>query len=146
MSTFRVLEAYSMLRREVSLISAAKLKALDFGHKQMMILFRLTQSPAGMTELADFSQSDKASISRAVDSLEAAGWVKRTVPGEDRRKSVIELTSKGKLKAAKADEIRQHIGEQINQTLNAQEQKELSRLLNKVSSGLQEMRKTKGDL
>lgn len=118
------------------------LKEMDFGHKQMMILLCLEKSKASMTELAEFCISDKASISRAVDSLEAAGWVKRSVPGEDRRKSVIELTAKGRTKAEKADQIRQYISEQINLTITAVEQKELARLLNKVAQGLDKNRQS----
>jgi DNA-binding MarR family transcriptional regulator len=141
MSTFTVLDAYSALRREISLVRSVELKALDFGYKQMVILYRLTQGNCAMGELAEYTQSDKASATRAVESLESAGWVKRIADPADRRKIIIELTARGRQKAAKAIEIRDHIGERVNATLNANEQKELSRLLNKVVEGLQEIRK-----
>jgi DNA-binding MarR family transcriptional regulator len=141
MSTFIVLDSYSALRRELSLIRSVELKSLDFGYKQMMILYRLTLSNASMGEIADYTQADKASTTRAVESLEKAGWVRRIADDEDRRKIIIELTARGKQKAVKAHEIRDHIGQQVNATLTAAEQKELSRLLNKVVEGLQEQRK-----
>lgn len=141
MSTFSVLEAYAKVRREVSLISAARLKALDFGQKQMMILFRLGEDDCSMSELGEFTQSDKASITRAVDSLEAAGWLERKPSSEDRRKIMVGLTTKGKQKARQARDLRNFIGERLNETLTPTERKDLARLLNKVAEGLLEKRK-----
>jgi DNA-binding MarR family transcriptional regulator len=140
MSTFEVLDAYSSLRREISLIRAAEMRALDFGYKQMLILYRLTKSSASMGELAEFSQSDKASATRAVGTMEGSGWVKKVFDPTDRRKVFIELTAQGRRKAAKADVLRHHIGQRVNKTLSVQEQKELARLLKKVVLGLQENR------
>ena len=140
MSTFEVLEAYSTLRREVSLISATRLKALAFGLKQMQILYRLTLSAAAMGELAEYTRSDKASITRAVSSMEKSGWVRRLDVKGDRRKIVIELTAKGRGKADKALDLRHYIGQRLNETITPAEQKELSKLLRKVADGLQKQR------
>lgn len=128
-----------MMRRELALKRAAQLKSSDIGgHMQSTILYRLASSPATMGELADFALADKASTTRTVASLEAAGLVKRVAHEGDRRITIIELTSKGKTMAAKAQEMRASMSEWINSTLTVSERKELVRLLSKVVQGLQE--------
>ena len=140
MSTYPVLDAYSLVRREIGLLKSIEMKALDFGPKQMMILYRLSISSATMGEIAEYTLSDKASTSRAVTSLESAGLVKRVNQEGDRRVTVIELTSKGKTKAAKAIEIRDFIGKRFSSILDSSEQKQLAHLLNKVGQGLRDQR------
>ena len=140
MSTFEVLEAYAMLRREIGLIRATELKNHGFSYKQMMILFRLSSADATMGDLADFTMSDKASTTRAVETMEQAGLIKRVSDPHDRRKVIVALTPKGKLKSVKALEIRDHIGKRVNESLTLNERRELSRLLRKVVGGLQENR------
>jgi DNA-binding MarR family transcriptional regulator len=137
---FQVLDAYSALRRELSLMRAAEMKDLAFGHNQLVLIFRLSQSSAALNELAEYTSSDKASTSRTVASLEEAGFVKRVPHKTDRRISMIELTSKGRKMAEQTTEIRNYIGENVNATLTVAEQKTLASLLNKVVQGLREQR------
>lgn len=47
------------------------------------------------TEVAERTAMDKVAVSRAVTSLLADGRVKRQLHGEDRRRSVLELSAKG---------------------------------------------------
>jgi DNA-binding MarR family transcriptional regulator len=138
---YPLLEAYVKLRREVSLIGAVKLKESEMGQKQMQILYRLTEAPRTMSELADFTQSDKASTTRTVDSLAKEGLVRRLEDKTDRRKCVIALTAKGERRAEKAQEIREYIGERLNKMLSAGERETLTELLNKAAAGLAGQRK-----
>jgi DNA-binding MarR family transcriptional regulator len=140
MSTFTILDAFATLRRELSLILAAQLKSTDFGHKQMVILYRLIQSPTSMGELATYCQSDPAATTRTVAALERSGFVKRVGDANDNRRSIIELTKKGKIKAAKANDIRREIGTRINQTLTADELVLMGELFNKIIKGLQDQK------
>jgi DNA-binding MarR family transcriptional regulator len=137
---FPVLEAYSKLRRELTRIGAAKLKPVGLGLKQMVILYRLIESPRTMTELTDYAQSDKASTTRTVEALARAGLVRRRDHGDDRRKRVIQLTAKGQQKAKRAEEVRNSIGECLDETLTAQERKTLTELLGKVVASLAQKR------
>jgi DNA-binding MarR family transcriptional regulator len=133
-----ILDAYASLRRELSLIFASQLKSTEFGHKQMVILYRLVQSPTSMSDLADFIQSDPAATTRAVAALEKVGYVKRVRDESDNRKTIIELTRNGQAKAAKASELRKVIGSMVNETLNPKERVLFAELLNKVANGLQQ--------
>lgn len=139
-SNFPVLEAYAKLKREVSRIGAIELKAIDLGIKQMAILFHLIESPCTMSELAEYAQSDKASTTRTVESLVSSGYVKRLATDGDRRVRQVALTEKGRKKAKLAHEVREHIGARLEETLTAEERKLLARLLNKVTTGLQQKR------
>jgi DNA-binding MarR family transcriptional regulator len=141
MATFPLLEAYAKLRREVSLLGASALKESEMGQKQMQLLYRLSQSPCAMSELADFAQSDKASTTRTVESLVKDGLARRLDDRDDRRRCVIQLTAKGEKRAGKALNVREYIGERLNDTLNAGEREMLTQLLIKVAAGLSAQRK-----
>lgn len=59
----------------------------------MAVLGRFPGLSAG--ELAERTAMDKVAVSRAVTSLLAAGRLKRRTHGDDRRRSVLELSAKG---------------------------------------------------
>lgn len=136
MSNFTVLESYLSLRREVALLRAHETRNSDFGHNQVSVLYKLSQGPATMGDLSDYTLSDKASVTRTVSLLEKAGFVKRTQSPEDRRVIVIELTSKGKVLAQKAQHIRNSIGQKLNESLSDKERKQFISLVHKIVTGL----------
>jgi DNA-binding MarR family transcriptional regulator len=140
MSTFDVLEAYAAARREILRIRAIEMREHDFGQKQMTILYRLTRSSASMGELAEYTISDKASTSRTVASLEAAGDLKRVSDPDDRRVTLIELTPKGRIKAAHAVKLRKIIAQRVNRSLGKDERATLVELLNKMTNYLEQSR------
>lgn len=140
MSTFELLDAYAAARREILKIRSSEMRALDFGQKQMTILYRLTLSGASMGELADYTLSDKASTTRTVDSLQEAGYVKRTSDPDDRRVTLIELTPKGRAKAAKAVKMRKVIAQKVNGALESGDRKKLVELLTQLTNHLKNSR------
>jgi DNA-binding MarR family transcriptional regulator len=132
MSSSEVLDSFIALRRHVALIRASEASALDFGHNQIAILYKLSLGPATMGALADYTLSDKASISRTVNLLEDSGFIKRVSDPSDRRVTSIELTAKGRAQSEKAVEIRKSIAKKLDSTLTTAERKQLSALVNKV--------------
>jgi DNA-binding MarR family transcriptional regulator len=132
MSTTEILDSFVALRRHVALIRASEASALDFGHNQIAILYKLSLGPATMGALADYTLSDKASISRTVNLLEDAGFIKRVSDPNDRRVTHIELTAKGRVQSEKAVEIRKNIAKKLDGALTVAERKQLSELVNKV--------------
>jgi DNA-binding MarR family transcriptional regulator len=140
MSTFELLDAYAAARREILRIRSVELRALDFGQKQMMIMYRLSRSGASMGELAEYTLSDKASTTRTVASLQEAGLVKRAGNPNDRRMTLIELTSKGRAKAAEAVRLRKVIAQKVNHALGAADRKTLVELLNQLTNQLKKSR------
>ena len=88
MSTSSILDAYSSLRRELSLIFASHLKSSECGYKQTVILYCLKKTPTSMSELSALCQSDPAATTRTVAALEKAGYVKRV---QDLREPILRL-------------------------------------------------------
>jgi DNA-binding MarR family transcriptional regulator len=138
MSTNQMMDAYSNLKRELSLIVAENLKAASFGHNQMLVIYFLTRSPLSMNELSSLCNSDPASTTRTVASLEKAGLVKRRRDPNDSRKAIIELTRKGLSRAEEVHELRSTIGTLLNETLSTEEQNQFVQLLSKVSQQLRD--------
>lgn len=61
-----------------------------------MILGYLRKNPgAGVSELADFEQTSRPTMSSHVKRLEAAGWVRRTDDAEDGRRQGLTVTPAG---------------------------------------------------
>jgi DNA-binding MarR family transcriptional regulator len=145
MSSNTILDAYSSLRRELSLIFAAQLKDSECGYKQTLILYQLSRAPhskpISMSDLATFSQSDPAATTRTVAALEKFGFVKRVQDETDNRKTLVELTKAGQRKAVHASEARKKIAVMVNETLSVKEREIFADLLGKVANGLKEKKK-----
>ena len=137
-ATLQILDAFSALRREIGLILAGELKSAGMGYNQMLITYHLTRSPLPMNELSSLSNSDPASTTRTVSALVKAGIVKRTSDSKDSRRSIIELTKKGQVRAVEALKIRKKIGKMLGSTLSPDEEKNFVQLLKKVKSQLSE--------
>lgn len=132
MSTFSILESYVSLRRTVALLWAAETKHLEFGHNQILVLYKLTSGSFTMGELVEATYSDKASMTRTVASLEESGLVKRKTDDQDRRVIRVELTPKGKMYGDKAREIRNALGQKLEETLSPTERKQFQNLIGKI--------------
>lgn len=141
MSKHAVFENYISLRREVNLALGERLRKSQFGHKQMLILYYLSRGSISMRELAEFTLSDPAAISRAVASLEKDGYVVRKTDSDDQRKVLVSLTAKGRTKARKADAIREDLATSVDDTLSAREREQLASLIGKVVRGLRSQTK-----
>lgn len=117
-------------------MAAGQLRDCDLGSKQMQILYRLSESPCSMRELAEYTVSDKATVTRAVETLVQAGWAKRVDGIEDRRKRIIHLTKAGAKKALGAKDVRNFIGEELEKSLTPLERKQFVILTNKIAGSL----------
>lgn len=125
----------------MSLVTSQELKKFPYGHKQMMVLYHLgRRGPLTMGELADITLSDKATITRAIASLEELQFVKRVPDKDDNRKIHIHLLAKGKIQADKAQIVRSTLEGKIEKSLSDDEQAHLTVLLEKLVRGLQSQR------
>ena len=141
MQTNKVIDAWAQVRRELNLVTSQELKKFPYGHKQMLVLYHLgRRGPLTMGELADVTLSDKATITRAVASLEKLQFVKRAPDKDDNRKVHIHLLAKGKVQADKAQVVRRALVGKIERSLGDAEQTQLATLLEKLARGLQDQR------
>lgn len=134
--SLQILESFSALRREIGLIFAQELKAMNFGYNQMLVVYYLTKGPLPMNEISALSYSDPASTTRTVTSLEKAGLVKKSSDPKDSRRSIVELTRKGQLRAREVLKARTKLGERIGMTLPSKDRQQLVGLLEKVRLNL----------
>ncbi|MGE3386034.1 MAG: MarR family winged helix-turn-helix transcriptional regulator [Bdellovibrionales bacterium] len=113
------------------------LRELGFGPKQLVAL-RLVgkRKQCTMAEIADGTNSDKASVTRIVSSLVAAGWLQREHGVSDRRQIFITLSAKGSRNFSKIEKTYGLIADHLASVLEPKEQKELLRLLTKIENGI----------
>jgi MarR family transcriptional regulator for hemolysin len=77
--------------------SQLKENGLDITVDQWLILKALSDNPeANQNELAETVFKDKASVTRIIDILVISGWLEREADEENRRRSRLTITRKGK--------------------------------------------------
>ncbi len=95
-------------------------------------------APLPILEIADRTVTVVPGITGLIDRLEAAGLVKRARCDEDRRVVYVALTSKASKLLAKLDQPVVDLHKRLMGHLSRTEVNELTRLLDKVRSGLPE--------
>jgi DNA-binding MarR family transcriptional regulator len=79
---------------------------LGLSAQDALILGYLKRNPgAGVSELADFEQISRPTMSSHVKRLEAAGWLNRTDDAEDGRRQGLTVTAAG---ARKHEQVQRH--------------------------------------
>ncbi|MCX7791670.1 MAG: MarR family transcriptional regulator [Chloroflexaceae bacterium] len=122
---------------------------LDDGDRQVLRAFNLSPSQfavlllldgeAGwrLTDLSERLLVDKSTITRIVDRLESAGLVRREADPDDRRVQRVVLTGEGQQTRDRARAAHELSIERRMGALDADEQRELLRLLTRLRDGLQ---------
>lgn len=101
MFTTSITQIYKSLQR----IKNREMTEFNLKGTHTMCIFRLGQNPEGMTltALSAACEEDKAAMSRTVAELTGDGFV--TVGSERKYRAPITLTDKGRLVAARVDEM-----------------------------------------
>ena len=86
------------------------------------------------TEVAERTAMDKVAVSRAVTSLLASGRLKRRLHGDDRRRSVLELSAKGYRIYDEVAPLALRLEQELLSNLDADEQHWLERILGKLEA------------
>lgn len=134
---FPVLDSYGYLRRSVAQLGAAELRRIRMGTKQMGILYNLSTGAAKTSsELAENTQSDRATVSRCLTGLIREGLVSRSTDPRDRRWEILTLTAAGKRRAEKANQVRGRIEKVLAGALTAREREILPKLLDKIADAV----------
>lgn len=84
------------------------------------------------TELSKRVFRSKHAITRAVDTLEKEGWVKREGIGKDRRNRRVTVTTKGLNLVRRMVPFREEMGSRIMSTLDGAEAAQLSTILKRL--------------
>lgn len=137
LSNVMLLEKYGNVRRAVGRMAVHYLREIGLGPKQLVALRLIgMQKQCTMAEIAEGTNSDKASVTRIVSSLVDAGWLQREHGVSDRRQIFIMLSTKGSRNFSKIEKVYEQIADHLASVLEPKEQKELLRLLSKIENGL----------
>lgn len=132
-----LLEQYGNVKRSIGRTAVQYVRVLGIGPKQLIALRLIgKKKKCTMAEIAEGTNSDKASVTRVINTLVESGWLEREYGKEDRRQILISLTAKGIRNFAKVERIYGKIAEKFASSLDAKEQRELLRLLKKIELGL----------
>ena len=107
------------------------------------VLVHLEDAPGGlrMNELAERILYSKSGFTRVVDRMEAAGFVRRVRPENDRRSILVQLTDEGRETMLRARRHhRSGIEQHFSRHLTDAEIKALTRALEKISAHVRPLR------
>jgi DNA-binding MarR family transcriptional regulator len=96
---------------------------------------------ASVTELADSLSLDKSTVSRTVDGLVNIGLVNRNIPSDNRRMAILSLTPTGTKTCSDINSLSNEYFSENLSVLSVKEQKELLRLLKKITDNMIRRRK-----
>jgi len=131
-----LVELIALLTRKVAELQSAMVKKAGFSDlslRQINILdiIQGLQNPTP-TELAHELKISKPSVSAAIDRLETAGYIRKVDSDEDRRSYHLHLTQKGQNFSQAHDETHRHLAQFITHNLEAEDVKQLVRLVGKI--------------
>ena len=90
-------------------------------------------------EVAERTAMDKVAVSRALKGLEASGHLHRTTSEEDRRRSVLALTSNGRVVYNQIAPVAMDYERRLLEGMSDDEQQTLARLLDRLRSRAQQL-------
>lgn len=108
---------------------------------QPRVLFQLSQRDRiTQKELSDACCIDPTTLSRALDRLEAMGYITRNDNPECRRSFLIEITEEGRSMAEQVYETFTEVEEQMMQGFTDEEMDDLEKMLERIYNNLSKSR------
>jgi DNA-binding MarR family transcriptional regulator len=126
---FLMSRALNQLKQHIKRESARA--GLAVSPTQMGILFSLKKiGGLPMTGLGRLVAVDNAAVTRHVERLLQAGFVRREAAPGDRRKNIIQITEKGKDEAARCAAVAHRINDAIKEGFTQEEVEAFKKILN----------------
>jgi DNA-binding MarR family transcriptional regulator len=114
---------------------AAALGPLGIEGRHFGVLLNLARGgPLNQRRLGELTGSDKSTMVRTVDDLEAKGLVVRAPAIDDRRAHAVELTDAGRALFARAEEIAIRVNDELLAHLSGAERQQLRHLLHRFTT------------
>ena len=109
----------------------------DVGTTQASVMRELGRvGHASQASLARTIVQDPAALARAIDVLEARGWVRRIASTADRRQKEVRLTDEGERAVERIDESYAALTTRIDAALTAEERELFASLADKMIAAL----------
>lgn len=125
-----------LLAREISAFTTRLLAPFDVTSSQADFLHHLSQGECQPSRIAESMGLDASNLSRMIRLFEERGWIVRAIDQTNRTRVHLSLTASGKRVASKIDPHVEVLRETMHQRLTAKEVRQLSDLLERVSTGL----------
>lgn len=103
-----------------------------------IIMFLARHGEASQKELAEFSQTTYAAVSRTVKEMQLTGYIKKETADGDRRYAKLTLTDKGRDCDNRIRDKIHQAERTIAQALNSQEEKAFLKTLEKITNLIKE--------
>ncbi len=127
--------------RELSSANARAVASHDLTSMEANLLIRMDLGMKSPSEIATCLGVDASNLSRLIRSLEAAGLATREVDDKNRSRAILQLTRKGKKKAAAVHPDKRRMEESIASRLTEAEIRNLLRILRKLCEGAVTLRR-----
>ena len=138
MSTNKILAQFGLVRRQLNRLGMIYLKEINIGPKQMLLLrFVNKHGQCTMTDISSGIGSDKASVTRMVNSLVEATCLKLTYNKDDHRVVFVSLGAKAKKLIPHIERIYGQLSKDFAGSLPVGEQTKLLTTLKSIESHLQ---------
>ncbi|MBP6596111.1 MAG: MarR family transcriptional regulator [Arenimonas sp.] len=129
---YRLSVLSNRISQDIARLYAAR---FELGITEWRVLAVLGRYPGlSASQVAERTAMDKVAVSRAVASLLAAGRLSRDTHGDDRRRSVLELSAEGKRVYSEVAPAAIAYERRLLAALSAEDQASLSRLLTHLSA------------
>ncbi|QMU68949.1 MarR family winged helix-turn-helix transcriptional regulator [Streptacidiphilus sp. P02-A3a] len=123
-----------LAHRRAARAFAAQLQPLGIDNRQAGVLLQLGQAgPVTQRRLIDLMGSDKSTMVRTVDELEAHGLARRMPHPRDRRAHAVELTPAGRELLARVRAGADRAGSDLLDCLEPEQQRQLHALLTRFA-------------
>jgi DNA-binding MarR family transcriptional regulator len=127
------IDSLGALARCIRSAAAQTYATFEVGSTQAKFLRYIgLHSRISQADLARATGTDPALTGRALETLVARGWVRRTRSEEDRRQYILELAPAGQRTRKKVDEAREQIAERIATVLDARDVEDFDRIAKKI--------------
>ncbi len=123
---------YRSVSEAVSRIYSERYGLTTSEWRTMAVLGPITTLSA--SEIVERSSMDKVNVSRAIKGLQQAGFLRRDIDGQDKRRAVLRLTEKGSEAFAVLSPLVKQVEEDLLVGLSKQERTTLLSLMERVRS------------
>ncbi|MEZ5757870.1 MAG: MarR family transcriptional regulator [Emcibacteraceae bacterium] len=121
----------NMISQDLALLYTEK---FGIAHTEWRVMAVLGISPGiSAGQVAQKTAMDKVAVSRAINNMIKIGLIKRDFSDEDKRRSELKLSKKGRKMYEKIVPLVQNYEQKLLETLNQDEQAALDLILNKLT-------------
>jgi len=131
-----------LLHRYAKVVGHSQIKKMGMSDTEFMICtYLIGHFEASQDDVAEALKFDKATVARALSSLEKKGYVERSINSVNRRKYILSLTQMGKERIAEIADIYDVWIRKISSCLTEHEQRQFDEYCKRLLTASEELYK-----